>query len=252
MISAIILTKNEELNISECLKSLSWVDEVVLVDSGSTDGTVDIARSFGAQVYINKFVDYSTQRNFAIDRCTQEWIIYLDADERVTDELSAEIIKTIGSAKSRACDGYRMDRLEYFMGGFLRYGGFGRGQHNHHLRLWRRGVLRFSGAVHERIECTGATGRLKGVILHYSNEGLISGYIDKLNKYTTLELNAHRIKLGRVSWYQLYFYPVRNFLMRMFVYGGWRDGHRGFIFFSIHAFYDLISYSKRIEADKCI
>lgn len=246
MISAIVLTKNEELNIEQCLKSITWVDEIIVIDSESTDRTVEIAQNNEAKVYIHKFRNFSDQRNFAIEKCAGDWIFYLDADERPSDGFEAEL-RAIEMNEVSKVISFRIDRLEYFMSGFVRHGGFGLGQHNHHLRFWRKGALMFYGDVHEKIRTTEPSGKLKSHILHYSNEGNVAGFISKLNSYTTMEANEfHRVS-GDLESQSLLWSPLKKFLGRYFVLGGYKDGVRGFIFIFLHLFYDFVSCAKKLE-----
>lgn len=245
MISAIVITKNEELNIEECLKSIRWADEIIVVDSKSTDQTIAIAANLNATVYIRDFTNFSDQRNYAIGKCAGDWIFFLDADERVAGDFEKEV-REIEKDSALSPTAYRVDRLEYFMGKFIRHGGFGRGQHNHHIRFWKSGKLTFSGNVHEKLTTSGEVGRLSSVIEHYSNEGNVSGFIRKLNLYTDMEAAAWAVD-GAISKFTLITRPVKNFANRYIRLKGYKDGLRGLIYFLLLAFYDFVSCAKKIE-----
>ncbi len=245
MISAIVLTKNEESNIEECLKTIRWADEIVVVDSKSTDRTIAIAENLNAKVYVRDFTNFSDQRNYAIGKCTGDWIFFLDADERVTGDFENEV-REIEKISALAPTAYRVDRLEYFMGEFIRHGGFGRGQHNNHIRFWKSGTLTFSGDVHEKVATTGEVGRINSVIEHYSNEGNISGFIRKLNFYTDMEA-AVWVADGAIGKFTLIARPVKNFANRYIRLRGYKDGLRGLVYLLLLAFYDFVSCAKKIE-----
>lgn len=243
MISAIVLTKNEEKKIRSCLKSIQWVDEIILVDSCSDDATAEIAEEMNAKVFKRPFTNFSDQRNFAIEQCSGDWIFYLDADEILSEGFEAEM-RAIDK-NDTALWAYRVDRLEYFMGDFIYYGGFGLGQHNHHLRVWRNGSLRFVGDVHEKIQTPVQTGRLKSYIFHYSNEGDVTGFLVKLNKYTSMEVvDSYGFHSRNCT---LIWGPLKRLIARYFLWGGYKDGLRGLIFMGLHFFYDFISCAKKYE-----
>ena len=154
-ITATIITKNEEKNIRECLESVSWMDEIVVLDSGSTDRTVEIAREFTPEVFITDWPGYGVQKNRALEKAKCEWIFSLDADERVTPELREEIEAAIVSAGHT---GYRMPRLSSYCGRFMKHGGW---WPDYVIRLAQRGQCRFSDRlVHEVLVVDGSLGTL--------------------------------------------------------------------------------------------
>jgi glycosyltransferase involved in cell wall biosynthesis len=147
---AVVITLNEEAAIEGCLQSLSLADEIIVVDSGSTDDTRSIAQRMGALVIVQPWLGYSEQRNFGLSAITSDWVLYLDADER----LSIEALRQLRNAIDEAPDdvtAFALDSDEYFLGDFLRHGGFGPGQTNWKVRAWRRGSGAFHGDVHERL-----------------------------------------------------------------------------------------------------
>jgi glycosyltransferase involved in cell wall biosynthesis len=162
-ISVIIITKDEADNIRDCLESVAWADEIIVVDSGSNDATVEICRELGAQVHEHDWPGFGIQKNRALSYATHEWVFAIDADERVTSELQSQIINaTNGSSE----DGYYVPRLSQFCGRFIRHSGW---YPDYVLRLFKRTKGRFSDdMVHERVILEGHAGRLSSPLLHYS------------------------------------------------------------------------------------
>jgi len=162
-LSVIIITKNEALNIRECLESVKWADEIVVVDSGSTDDTIAICREFTPLVYSHDWPGFGMQKNRALDYASKDWVLSLDADERITPELRDEITRTLELGEM---DGYFIPRLSQFCGKFIHHSGW---YPDYVLRLFKRNVGRFSDSlVHERVLLTGPTEQFKNPILHYS------------------------------------------------------------------------------------
>jgi len=181
-ISAVIITKNEEAAIGRCLESISWVDEIVVLDSGSTDETVGIARSKGAKVFTSaEWPGFGIQKNRALELATGDWILSVDADERVTPELAAEIRSMVTSSNPKP--GYEMPRLSSYCGRYMRHSGW---WPDYVTRLVQRGRGRFSPSlVHERMEVDGPVGRLKHTLMHDSFQTL-EQVLDKVNRYSSL------------------------------------------------------------------
>lgn len=163
-LSVILITKNEAANIRDCLQSVSWADEIIVVDSGSTDETADIAREMGAQVHVHPdWPGFGPQKNRALGYAGKDWIFSIDADERVTPELRAELERAMHEASA---DGYYCPRLSQFCGKFVRHSGW---YPDYVLRLFKRGAGEFSDSlVHESVLLTGSTAKLKNPLLHYS------------------------------------------------------------------------------------
>jgi glycosyltransferase involved in cell wall biosynthesis len=163
-LSAILITKNEATNIRDCLQSVSWMDEIIVVDSGSTDDTVNIAKQMGAQVYVQAdWPGFGLQKNRALSYASKDWVFSIDADERVTPELRTEIELAMDQAKA---DGYYCPRLSQFCGKFVHHSGW---HPDYVLRLFKRNAGKFSDSlVHESVLLTGGTAKLKSSLLHYS------------------------------------------------------------------------------------
>lgn len=162
-LSVILITRNEAANIRDCLRSVDWADEIVVVDSGSTDDTVAIAKEMGARVHAHDWPGFGPQKNRALGYATKDWVFSIDADERVTPELRVELEQAMREGKA---DGYFCPRLSQFCGTFIRHSGW---YPDYVLRLFRRGAARFSDSlVHESVQLTGTSAQLKNPLLHYS------------------------------------------------------------------------------------
>ena len=162
-LSVIIITKNEAANIRECLETVAWVDEIIVVDSGSTDDTVAISRKFTPHVYVHDWPGFGPQKNRALDYASKDWVFSLDADERVTPELRAELELAMQVGKA---EGYFCPRLSQFCGQFIHHSGW---YPDYVLRLFKRGSARFSDSlVHESVVMSGTTAKLKSPLLHYT------------------------------------------------------------------------------------
>ena len=162
-LSVIIITKNEAENIRACLESVAWADEIVVVDSGSTDETVKICRELGAKVHVHDWPGFGMQKNRALSYASHAWVFSIDADERVTPELQAQLINAM---ESESEDGFYVPRLSQFCGKFIRHSGW---YPDYVLRLFKKSAGRFSDdMVHERVMLKGNAGRLSSPLLHYS------------------------------------------------------------------------------------
>lgn len=244
-LSVVIITRNEEKNILRTLESVKPVaDEIVIVDSMSTDGTVGLCREFGCKVYQRTFDGYGTQKQFAVNQASNDWIFSIDADEVVTEELQKEIKALIAGEAGVKHAGYLVPRSLCFMGRVLRFSGTGKEML---LRLFDRTRGKFTTvAVHEEVELQGDAGRLRGLLLHYSYRD-ISHHIEKLNTYTSLAAEDNR-KKGKVFprlWVPLKF-PA-SFLSFYFFKGGILDGYPGFMWSYLAAVYATLKVAKSIE-----
>lgn len=191
-VSVLVPTLDEELNLPECLDSVAWADEVFVVDSFSTDRTLEIARAHGAHVAQHAFESYSRQKNWALDNLPfrNDWVLIVDADERVSPELRCEIERELVSPR---CDGYYLNRRFIFLGRWIRHAGW---YPSWSLRLFRRGLGRYDDReVHEHIVLNGQVGYLQADLLHLDRRGL-EAFIARHNRYSTLESGA-RFKVER-------------------------------------------------------
>ena len=242
-LSVIVITKNEESNIRECLTSVCWAEEIVLVDGGSEDQTVELARSLGAKVFERPWDGYGAAKNYALSHCTGEWILWLDADERVTEELANEISQRLRSNDTRF-NGFQIARRAYFLGRWMKHSGWYPG---HVLRLFRKGTGRFSERkVHEQLVVEGEIGRLKFDLLHFTDPNLFH-YFEKFNRYSSLaaeELGEHG---QRFDFLQLLVRPPWVFFKMYLIRAGFLDGMQGFILSVLSACYVFTKYAKLWE-----
>ncbi|MDZ7291712.1 MAG: glycosyltransferase family 2 protein [candidate division KSB1 bacterium] len=244
-LSALVITKNEAENIRECLASLQWVDEIVVVDAESTDATVAQAEAFTNKIFVRRWEGFSAAKNFALAQCTGEWVLWIDADERVTPELRDEIIATLAGGPT--ANGYEIPRLANFLGKWIRHGGWYPG---YVLRLFRRQLGRFNQKqVHEGVQLDGRVGRLSNPLLHYTDRDLWH-YFEKFNHYTSLAAEELFRQGKRFHLWDLLFRPFWFFL-RMYVFkAGFLDGLQGFILASLSATYVFAKYAKLWEKQK--
>jgi glycosyltransferase involved in cell wall biosynthesis len=223
-VSAVVIAKNEEAVIRRCIESLSWAREIVVMDSGSTDRTVEICRELGATVYQADWQGPATQRNRGIDNATGEWILALDADEWVTGDLRREIEQAVNAPGALVA--YRIPRLSSYCGRYMRHGGW---WPDYVSRLFKRGQARFGGGiVHDHLICEGPTGRLRNHLMHEPFKDL-GKVLEKLNAYSTwgaqrLHEEGKRAGLARAVAHGLWAF-LRTYIVR----AGFLDGREGFM-----------------------
>jgi len=243
-LSVVIITFNEEQNIARCLDSVKAIaSEIVVVDSFSSDKTAEICKSFGCRFLTRKFNGYADQKQFAVDQAANDWVLSLDADEVVSDELSIEI-QTLLQKNMITNSGFMIPRSLFYMGRILKYSGV---RSELLLRLFNRqkgGLTQVR--VHESIEVTGSIGRLSGKLIHYSYNS-ISQHIQKTNIYTSLAAEGLKEKGKTFSkcWVSLKF-PV-NFFVFYIIRGGILDGYPGLIWSFMAAFSGSMKVAKTIE-----
>ncbi len=225
LVTAIIPCKNEEANIAEAIQSVSWADEILVVDSYSTDRTVAIAKQSGAKVLQRPFDTHARQKNWAINNATHNWIFILDADERVPVALTVEI-KNLLQKHEKAEVAYWIRRQNYFMGKPVRYSGW---QYDKVIRLFRRDKCRYPEVqVHEEISATGPVGTLQNKLVHHTYRGLRQ-YLEKWDYYTWLSAKDRGHKTSRVTLYHLAIKPIIRFFRHYIWFQGFLDGKVGFI-----------------------
>ncbi len=235
-ISAALITFNEEKNIQKCLRSLSFADEIIVVDTGSSDKTVKIARALGAKIYKIHFKDFSNAKNFAISKTKFPWVISIDADEEVTPELKTELLKVVNEETGLA--GYYIKRETLFLGKRIKHCGWNK---DYQLRLFKKNKGAFNGKpVHESIEVKGGTGRLKETLLHYSYPDSRT-YFEKMNRYTTLQAEE---KQKGFLLLRMLTTPFAKFFRMYFLKAGFLDGKQGFILCVYSGFSEFVKFSK--------
>ncbi len=244
-VSAVVITKNEAENIRDCLASLQWADEIIVVDAESTDDTVAQAGEFTDKIFIRRWDGFSAAKNFARAQCTGDWVLWLDADERVTPELREEIINVL--ANDPAVAGFEMPRLANFLGKWIRHGGWYPG---YVLRLFRRGAGRFDDKpVHEGVLVDGKIARLKNHLLHYTDRNL-QHYFEKFNRYTSLAAEELNQRGRRFHLWDLLLRPSWFFFRMYVLKAGFWDGLSGFILARLSAAYVFAKYAKLWEEQK--
>ncbi len=238
-ISAAIITLNESRNIKRLLKSLYFCDEIVVVDTGSTDDTVSIARKMGAKIKKIKFKDFSHAKNTAVSACRCDYILSVDADEEISENLAKKIISEINSES--ALDGYWIKRDTYFLGRIIKHCGWGG---DYQLRLFKRGKGKFDGKqVHESLIVEGKTGRIFKPIIHYSYPDSFQ-YFEKMNRYTSIQAKT---KKSPFIFLKMIFSPAFKFIKMYFLKLGFMDGFQGFILCAYSALSEFVKFSKTLE-----
>jgi glycosyltransferase involved in cell wall biosynthesis len=238
-ISVIVITYNEQKNIRKCLSSIDWADEIVVVDSGSTDDTKRIASEFTRKVLDIKWEGFGMAKDFARDQATCQWILSLDADEVVTEDLKEEIQRVIASPE--AVNGYHIPRRSNFLGRWIEHGGW---YPDYVLRLFRKDKARFThSAVHERVEVDGEKGHLNNALMHHTDPNF-DHYLGKLNRYTSLAAEELFKKGKRAKVWDVIFRPLAVFLKMYLAKRGFLDGFLGFILAVSSAFHVFSKYVK--------
>ena len=238
-ISACIVAFNEEKNIAAALESVSWADEILIVDSESEDATRLIAESLGAKVLTQKWLGFSKQKQFAADRAAHDWIFSLDADERISDQLKDEILKLKQSAETNLADGYRIPRLSFYMNRPIRHGGW---YPDWQLRFYNRQRGKWKDVlIHESIELqeNARLEKLSGEILHYSVEGAAHHHRMIGTRYAPLAAEQMFERGKRTSPLKVATAGMTAFLQTYILKGGFLDGFAGFCiarFAAHHAF----------------
>ncbi len=239
-LSVAIITKNEAPRIAECLASVApLTDEIVVLDSGSTDGTPEICTAHGARVIDAGWLGFGPQKDLAVRSARNDWVLCLDADERVSAELARSIRDVLSGSSPPAYSAYRCARSNRFLGRYLRHG---EGYPDWSLRLFDRRAAHWSAdAVHEKVICDAPVGTLAGDLLHDSAETLES-YLAKQNRYTSLQAAAYA---GQpVGAARLLISPLIRFVKFYGVRGGFRDGLPGLVHIAIGCFNSFMKYAK--------
>jgi len=243
-ISVAIITKDEGANIRDCLESVVWADEIVVVDSGSTDKTREICQNFKARFYSEEWKGFSRQKNSAIEKTRNEWVMSLDADERVTPALRQEIAKVL--EQDPFCDGYYIARKNFFRGHWIRRCGW---YPDFNLRLFRKSRGRFQErTVHERVEIQGELSYLKNPLEHKTYRTL-SDFLQRMDRYSTLAAKEMQKEGREYRFYDAFFRPPFTFLQMYLLRAGFLEGYRGFLLSVLYSFYTFSKYSKLKEIE---
>lgn len=237
-----VITCNEAENVAAALDSVSWADEIVVVDSGSRDDTVAIARRYTPHVETRPWAGYGPQKNHAAARASHDWILSLDADERVTAGLAAEIRALM--ERGPAAHGYRVSRVTHYLGRWIRSTDW---YPDLHVRLYDRRTARWSERkVHESIEVEGAVERLRGELLHHPYRD-ISAHLTKIDRYTTLAAEQWAAEGKRASSVGALLYPQLAFLRNYLLKRGFMDGGTGLLVSLLNSYYVFLKYAKLLE-----
>ncbi|MBI3194821.1 MAG: glycosyltransferase family 2 protein [Ignavibacteriae bacterium] len=241
-LSVIIITLNEERNIRECFESVRWADEIIIVDSQSKDKTVEIAREFTENIFVIEWKGYGETKNFALSKVTNDWVLWLDADERVPKELGEEIKQTIQASSETAA--YEVARRAYFLGKWIKHCGWYPG---FVVRLFKKDSAHFSKSlVHEKVEYSGIIGRLKNDLLHFTDENLFH-YFSKFNNYTSLAAQEMKQAGKTFSLSDVLVRPPFLFFKMYILRLGFLDGIHGLILSAASACYVFVKYGKLWE-----
>ena len=265
-LSVVIITHNEEANLARTLASVMPLvaegkGEIIVVDSGSTDRTVEIAKSFGAKVFVEEWKGYAAQKNSAIDKATGDWILSLDADEEVSGDVPdglpevslPECLRAVDADRGKKpypvnLNGFLLRRRNHFLGRWIKHGGF---WPDRKLRLFRNGLGRFEArAVHETLKVDGTTRPINFDLIHHSYPTL-SDYIDHMNRYSSLgaEMVVAKDKVG-FSVINIVLRPLATFVYNYFFRLGFLDGREGLLLHLYHAVYVSSKYAKAWELSR--
>jgi len=220
LLSVIIITKNEQDNIKDCLESVKWADEIIVVDSGSTDKTEEICRKYTNKFYVKDWPGFGIQKQNSLDLATHEWVLSIDADERVTSDLRNEIISVLSSNSN--VNGYLIPRLSNYLGKDIRHAGW---YPDYTLRLVKRGKSHFTkDIVHEKMVVDGAIQKISNHFLHFPFKD-IEHHFQKLNDYSTLSANKMHREGKKVGWILIVLKTllafIRSYILKLGILDGW-------------------------------
>ncbi len=241
-VTATVITFNEAANIQAALESLSWADEIIVVDSDSTDNTAEIARKFTSKVIVRRWPGYVAQKNFAGEQASHDWIFSLDADERVTPELAAELKAVM--ARGPGAAGYRVPRVTFHLGRWMRSTDW---YPDYQLRLYDRRRARWAGNyVHESVKADGPVADLRSELQHYAYRDL-AHHCQTMDRYTTLAAKQMFEEGRRAGFFDLLVHPPAAFFRNYVLRGGFRDGTAGLIVSAMNARYVGLKFAKLWE-----
>ena len=242
-IAAIVITKNEAQEIADCLQTLDFCHQIWVVDAESTDATAEIARRYTPQVVVRPWQGYARARNWAIDQATGDWILALDADERVSPSLRKEILETLDDPPA---DAYLIPRRLYFCGSRLRHGG---SYPDRQLRLFKRGSGRYNDRlVHESVEVSGKVEKLSQPIIHHSHRDL-GEYLEKARQYGRLA-GKQRYEQGRRARWYYFLMPGAEFIHRYLFRLGFLDGLPGLLYCTLCSWQTWLKYAWLWELER--
>ena len=239
-ISVIIITKDEEKNISDCLKSVEWADEIIVIDAESNDKTVKLAKIFTDKIFTKKWEGYVPQKKYALSLASNEWVLSVDADERITPELKNEILNL--SPGNFA--GYKIRRKNFLLGKEITSCGWG---NDYQLRLFKKEKTDLTDRlVHEGFTVDGKIGKLKNPMLHYTFSSFTE-YFNKINYYTSLKAEELVKQKGKIGGWTIFSHTVSAFILFFINKRGFKDGVRGLIISLLHSVSTMLNYLKLWE-----
>ncbi len=243
-ISVVVVARDEQENIGACVASAAWAHEVLVVDTGSRDATAEVARAQGARVMEHEWLGYGPTKNWAFGQARGDWVLSLDADERVSEALAREIPEVVSSPR---CAGYEMPRRFHLRGRWLRHGGC---YPDYQLRLFRRGRAHYDerSLVHERLLVQGPVGRLRGHLDHFSYP-TFSDYLRKLDEYSTLWAREAFARGRRARWHHSFSFATA-FLRRYLLKAGFLDGAPGATWALFAGLHSYAKYVKLAELER--
>jgi len=241
-ISTVILTKNEEKNLERAIKSALFSDEIVVIDDFSQDNTINIAKKHGVIVYQRKLDgDFASQRNFGLEKSRGDWILFIDADEQVSDGLAQEIKRAVNSDLQN--DVYYIKRRDFWWGRELKYGETKKVRDEGLIRLVKKNSGQWKGIVHEVFQTSGHSGKLESFLNHYPHPTL-SEFIAKINRYSSLRAKQLYKEGKKSSICQIIFFPLAKFIVNYFINLGFLDGPAGFSYAFLMSFHSFLVRSK--------
>lgn len=238
-LSIIVLTYNEEEILEQALKTALFADEIIIVDSNSTDKSIEIAKKYTQNIFFNKFLDFSSQKNFALSKAKHDWVYMLDADEVLSENLQTEIIDTLNSNEGE-CIAYRIKYAQFFMNRFLKYGTSG---NDKIIRLMNKNYVKHEGLAHEKLILDGKCGDLKNKVFHYTYRGF-NHYINKIDKTAWFKARELQEKNTIPNLFHFIIKPFYRFFHEYVIKRGFLDGIPGLISASINSYGVFTRYVK--------
>jgi len=243
-LSVTVITKNEAGDIGDALRSVAWADERIVVDSRSTDGTAAVARQHTDRVFVRDWPGYVAQKNYAASVASHDWILSLDADERVTPELAAEIQALVAGTPPHP--GYRIPRVTWHLGRWIRTTDW---YPDYQLRLYNRRLAAWTGRyVHEAVSVRGSVGRLGGELQHFAYRD-ISDHLETIDRYTTYAARQMHEEGRHAGFLQIAGHPPLAFLRNYVAHGGFRDGVPGLVISALNSYYVFLKFVKLRELE---
>lgn len=245
-ITAIILAKNEEKHIARCVKSVAFCDEILVINDNSTDGTIDAINNLANRkikvISHSLNNNFSQARNFGLEKAQNEWVLFIDADEKISEALAFEVSNVIynwGNKVENEYSGFYIRRFDHIWGKNLRYGESGIKL----IRLAKKNAGKWTNKVHEKWQIKGKVGILKNPLIHYPHQ-TVAEFLKDINFYTNIRTEELYTKNTRVYWWSIVFYPMNKFIVNYFLKRGFLDGIHGLIFAIIMSFHSFLVRGK--------